>query len=232
MDVATLLEFHPELYHMADPRNFANILRRGLLSTTALLDLFGINGEHRRAIESEHRARSIPIHHPRYGAAYIRDQRPMDVKGLNRSLPPQTTAARFFEFLNGRIFFWLTRDRLKTMNAALAYGALDQVVLTLDTASVTAAYHDTILLSPMNSGATKPMPHPRSIEMFKSISNFDWNMKRPRRNRVVELTVVGSMPDLVDHLVRVEVWRGGELSHALEPPYDSRNFEYGPRQPN
>ncbi|MGB8910371.1 MAG: hypothetical protein WCC84_16635, partial [Candidatus Cybelea sp.] len=86
MDIDTLVSVHPELYHMADPRNFANVLRRGLLSTTALLDLYGINGRTRESIESEHRAQTIAINSPLYGTAYVRDQRPMDLSGLERSL--------------------------------------------------------------------------------------------------------------------------------------------------
>lgn len=225
MNVATLVEVHPELYHMADPRNFANIVRRGLLSTTALLDLYGVNGELRRTTESEHRPQTIPIQHPVYGTAYIRDQRPMNQSGLVRSLPKGTTTAEFLQFLNGRVFFWLTHERLSTMNSAAAYDALDQVVFTLDTAGVAAAHRDAILLSPMNSGATKPMPHPRSIEMFRTIPDFIWNVKRPPRKRVVELTVSESMPDFMDHVNRVEVWRGGELRRTLEPPYDPHDCD-------
>lgn len=225
MDVATLVEFHPELYHMADPRNFANILRRGLLSTTALLDLYGIDGELRERVESSHRPRTIPIENPEYGTAYVRDQRPMDDSGLMRSLPVQTTPREFYEFINGRVFCWLTHKRLSTMNSAAAYDESDQVVFTLDTAGVVATHHGAILLSPMNSGATRPIPHARSIEMFKTIPDFDWNMDRPRRNRVVELTVARAMPDFMDYVIRVEVWRGGKLRHTIDPPYDPQTFE-------
>lgn len=225
MDVATLIEVYPELYHMADPRNFASILRRGLLSTSALLDLCRVNGEQRVSIESSHRPRTIAIEHPSHGMAYVRDQRPMDDSGLRRSLPRTTTPRQFYEFLNGRVFFWLTHKRLSTMNAAAAYDAMDQIVFTLDTAGVVRDQHDAILLSAMNSGATKPMPHPRSIEMFRTILDFDWNMRRSRRNRIVELTVTRSMPNFMQHLIRVEVWRGGEFRHAIDPPLDAHFFE-------
>lgn len=231
MDVETLVAVHPELYHMADPRNLGSILQRGLLSTSALLDLYGVVGEQREAIESQHRPTTIPIEHPNRPIAYVRDQRPMDVSGLLRSLT-DATPREFFEFLNDRVFFWLTHKRLATMNAAAAYDAIDQIVFTLDTASALAAHHRSVLLSPMNSGATRPMPHPRSIAMFKPIGEFDWEMKRPKGNRVVELTIAHRVPDFMDHVIRVEGrssargtapirgWRLGEV--AFQPKSRSR----------
>lgn len=221
MDAETLIAVHPELYHMADPRNLGSILQRGLLSTSALLDLYGVVGRNREAIESAHRRFTIPIEHPELPIAYVRDQRPMDVSGLLRSLG-DATPREFFEFLNRRIFFWLTHARLATMNAAAAYDATEHVVFTLDTASVLAVHHQGILLSPMNSGATRPMPHARSIAMFKSINDFDWEMRRSKAKRVVELTVSDSMPDFMKHVSRVEVWRGGAFLHSLAPPYNVR----------
>lgn len=110
------------------------------------------------------------------------------------------------------------------MNAAAAYERIDQVVFTLDTAEVVEQFHDAILLCPMNSGATRPMPHPRSISMFKRIDEFDFRMNRPRGRRVVELTVSHSIPRLRPLIKRVEVWRGGRLRSVVTKPYRLTEF--------
>jgi uncharacterized protein DUF7002 len=45
MDVAELVETCPRLFHMAEPGSWAGIQRHGLLSTSALLDLFEVDGD-------------------------------------------------------------------------------------------------------------------------------------------------------------------------------------------
>jgi len=61
--------------------SWPGIERHGLRSTTALLDLFEVAGSDRERIESQHRPESETIHHPRYGTAVIRDQKPMSDGG-------------------------------------------------------------------------------------------------------------------------------------------------------
>ncbi len=64
---------YPSLYHMAESGSWPSIRERGLLSTTALLDLFEIDGATRTSIESQWRPESIPIEHPSYGSAVVGD---------------------------------------------------------------------------------------------------------------------------------------------------------------
>ena len=47
---------YPRLYHLTHVDNWDLIRRIGLLSTSALLDLFGIDGKSRRALESSNQA--------------------------------------------------------------------------------------------------------------------------------------------------------------------------------
>ena len=72
ISVDSLIEYYPYLYHMAEPDSWESIEDKGLLSTSALLDLFEINGKRRFAIESCHRPDSVVIEHPRHGRAVIR----------------------------------------------------------------------------------------------------------------------------------------------------------------
>src|SRR5689334_925126 len=68
---------YPKFYHMADVGSWPSIQRHGLLSTSALLDLFGTEGPARTAIESKWRPTSVHLKHEALGNAVIRDQAPM-----------------------------------------------------------------------------------------------------------------------------------------------------------
>ena len=84
MDPERLGFRHPVLYHMAEDGSWESIRERGLLSTTALLDLFGVDGERRQAIESARRPEMVAVEHPKLGTALVRDNKPMQEKALLR----------------------------------------------------------------------------------------------------------------------------------------------------
>ena len=67
-----LIKYFPRLYHMAEKGTRPSIKKRGLLSTTALLDLYGTKGKEREMIESLRRPDSVRIKHEEYGTAVIR----------------------------------------------------------------------------------------------------------------------------------------------------------------
>jgi len=99
-----LILHYPRLSHMAEDGSWESIKRFGLLSTTALLDLFEIDGSRRTAIESQRRPDSVPIRHCRHGTAVIRDQKPMNDSALIGCLEGMTTSA-WYQLLNGKVFF-------------------------------------------------------------------------------------------------------------------------------
>ncbi len=209
MNRADLIAMHPTLWHMADPVNKDAILKRGLLSTSALLDLFEITGEERLAIESGHRPDSVTIRHAVHGSAVIRDQKPMSLEGLTRSVT-DATPQDYLKFLNGRVFFWLTEERLKGMTSARAYREHEQLVLKIDTAALVNTHENRILLSPRNSGATKPFAWERSIEMFKRIADYDYAARAQATDPIVELTVDHSVPDVMSLVETLEIWKNGK----------------------
>jgi hypothetical protein len=86
MTTAELIALYPRLYHMAEDNTWSGIREHGLLSTSALLDLFKVNGDDRRRLEESHRPECVPITNPDIGSAMLRDQKPMDDKGLSRAL--------------------------------------------------------------------------------------------------------------------------------------------------
>lgn len=78
----------PTLFHMAQRGSWPAIRERGLLSTTALLDLYEVEGVERERIEILHRPESVEIAKDGLPNAVIRDQIPMSDAGLRRALPP------------------------------------------------------------------------------------------------------------------------------------------------
>src|ERR1044071_5448626 len=138
---------------MAHAEAWEGIRERGLLSTTALLDLFEIDGELRHKIESEHRPESVVIEHPVHGRAVIRDQKPMSEGALRKCLV-RISPRQWYELLNGRVFFWLSRERLARLLSARAYRNAKHCVMTVDTGELIRHHLDRITLSPINSGST------------------------------------------------------------------------------
>jgi hypothetical protein len=87
-ELEELLSDCPSLYHMAEDGSWQSIRHRGLLSTTALLDLYGVTGVARVQIEERRRPASVLLESVGMPPAVVRDQLPMDDKGLLRCLPP------------------------------------------------------------------------------------------------------------------------------------------------
>jgi hypothetical protein len=216
-----LLKNYPRLYHMAEDASWELVVRHGLLSTTELLDLYEFEGEERRKLESERRPESVRIAREGLPAAVVRDQKPMTRSALEKCLTDGTTPEEWFETLNARVFFWLSRDRLQGLLGARAYRDKPQTVITLDTASLVAAHRDIITLSPINSGATIYKPVPRGRSTFISIADFPFDDRRKVKKKaikdaVVELTVMGGVPEIEKHAiaahrmfkgVKTELWR-------------------------
>lgn len=211
-----LITRYPKLYHMAEADTWDSIRKHGLLSTSALLDLYEIKGNQRFAIESEHRPDSIPIPHPVYGTAVIRDQKPMSDSGLLRCLR-DVTPQEWYETLNRRVFFWLTRERLLTLLNAKPYRNQKHCVLTIDTALMLDRHIDEITLAPLNSGCTKPYPHPRGSDTFLPLRDYPYESRRKKDDysAIVELTVDYKVSDIEDLTVKVEHMIGDTVLETL-----------------
>ncbi len=209
----------PTLFHMAERGSWCSIRERGLLSTSALLDLYGVSGAEREVIESTRRSASIPLEASGLPRAVVRDQLPMDDIGLLRCLPSCMAPRDWYELLNSKVFFWLTRDRLHRLTSASTYRQKSHDVIEVDTRSLIDAHRERIWLCPMNSGNTKPFPHPRDESTFSRIADYPydhWRRKnRTRGERVVELAVDHSVPDLRQYVTRVIVMRGRKIEEII-----------------
>ena len=209
----------PTLYHMAERGSWESIKRYGLLSTSALLDHYAVEPPKRTEIESQHRPQSVEVTCDGLTRAVVRDQIPMSDSGLRRALPDRLSPADWYELLNAKAFFWLSETRLHKLTNAKTYRDREHNVLEVDTRSLIEAHRDAIWLCPINSGCTKPMPHPRDETIFARIPDYPyahWRERRRRQERVVELAVDHSVKDIGDHVRRVIVKRGTEALSVLE----------------
>lgn len=212
-ELQELLSECPTLYHMAEHGSWQSIRKHGLLSTSALLDLYEVKGARRVQVEERRRPTGVTLDHPTLPRAIVRDQIPMDDIGLQRCLPGHMTPFDWYRLLNKKVFFWLTRDRLRRLLNAGAYRNKIHDVVEVDARTLVEAYYDKIWLCPINSGCTKPMPHARDENSFKRIPDYPyamWRAKRKKGERVVELAVDHGVPNIRDFVKRVAQMQGDE----------------------
>lgn len=195
----------PRLFHMAEAGSWPSIERFGLLSTTALLDLYDINGAERDSIESARRATSVSIKHPEYGEAWIRDNKPINETVLRRTLVGMTVR-EWYQTLNRRVFFWLSEQRLDRMRRAPPYRSRQHDILVIDTGRLLEAHAENVELSPLNSGAVHPAAnYPRGSDTFQPIAAYPF-LERCRirpAEPIVELTVHYEVQDVAALVVDV-----------------------------
>ena len=212
-----LWQNYPVLYHMAEPETWPSIRKRGLLSTSALLDLFEVPPAVRRQLEATLRPELTHLTHRRHGRITIRDQKPMHLQGLKRALAGSGLApGQWLRLLNGRVYFWLSAERLTTLLNARAYRGRVHTVLTIDTETLVRKYEPQIELSAMNTGSTRPVAHPRGRGTFLPIRSYPFDQRRrDGRTPVVELTVKHSVPDIARYVRRVEHRKGDQVIDVL-----------------
>jgi hypothetical protein len=218
MKIDDLIKHYPRLYHMAESGTWESIREHGLLSTSALLDLFEINGKERREIEDQHRPELVPITHNKYGRAVVRDQKPMRESSLLNCLTKPLTPRDWYRILNRNVFFWLDSRRLNGLLGAKPYRNKRHCVLTVDSGHLITAYEKEITLSPMNSGSTLYDPLSRGLETFLPIAEFPFEKRRatrPIQNTVVELLVKYAVPNVDEFVLKVEERKGTEIIETI-----------------
>ena len=206
-EIEQLLTANQLLYHMAERGAWKGIKQNGLLSTSALLDLYGVRGDRRFALESARRGKIESLRGPGLPVARLRDQCAMNDAGLNRCLEDDMTPQEWYKCLNAKVFFWLTKDRLYTLSNARPYRQGEREVLVLNTRRVVAAYRDEIWLCPMNSGSTMRRPRRRGPRTFSRIGDYSFG-DRPSKERVVELCVDYGIAEVKRFVERVLVVKG------------------------
>jgi hypothetical protein len=213
-----LIDIFPRLYHVTDGGAWPSVRTQGLLSTSALLDLYGVQGPARSKFESERRPTGMILKSDGMPVVLLRDQSPMSDEALFGCLDGMTPR-EWYRSLNAKVFFWTSMQRMQRLLTAKAGRDVAQLVLTVDTRSLVTAHLDRILLSGMNTGSTIRRPLPRGPRTFLPVEEFPYEERRRTRSpsdALVELVVEGAVPDIMDHLIavdeiqpnrRVEVWQ-------------------------
>jgi len=197
----------PFLYHMAEEGSWPGIQRHGLLSTSALLDLFEYAGPEREALESCIRPECVTIHHPEHGTAVIRDNKPLRESALEKCLVGMTPR-EWCELLNGYCFFWCSYERVLKLLGAAAYREKEHVVLTLNTRRLLDLHADDARLSRINSGSTLYNPPARGRATFVPLADVT-------DSHMAELVVPRSIPRITDATLRVQRMKNGEMIETL-----------------
>jgi hypothetical protein len=224
-----LIKYYPRLYHMAHDDAWDAIRENGLMSAEALLDAYSVTDVRRYELRSCRRPESVRLTADGRPIAVLRDQKPMRDKVLAKCLDG-LTPQQWYELLNSRTFFWLSRGRIWRLLGALAYRGVKQTVLTIDTARLVQGHRQHVWLSPINSGATLFNAQRRGIQTFQRIDAFPFEERSKTRsdeNNVVELVVDHSVPDIANFVLSVhsvcndkilgEIWRSPNSSPHDHP---------------
>jgi hypothetical protein len=207
------------IYHMAEAANWPAIKRDGLHCASTLLDLAGIIGEDRERLEKHQRL----THTKLLNGVQLRDQRPMPPVALATCLIG-IVPSEWYALINARVFFWLDPARLNRQRAAC--NPRPQVVLTVDAGRLLAAYAERVALTPINTGNARRRPTRRGAATFVPYAAWvtsAWASEaaslgtpvRPPSHPPVELTVAGSIPDIMQFVVSVQQLAPGQLFTPL-----------------
>jgi hypothetical protein len=209
---------YPRLYHMSHAGSWPSIKRYGLLSTTALLDLFEVDGARREKLERRRRSQSEEIVHPVHGRAILRDQQPLNEKKLTNALQDGLSPRDWYVLLNGKVFFWGPESRLRILREARLYEAHRQTIIEIDTPRFLERYADRVSLCHMNSGSTQPMAFDRGVDTFLPLETYPLAQRRRKygpRRAVAEVTVDHAVPDVREFVVCAYEIGGGEEKAVL-----------------
>jgi len=186
---------------MAEAGSWPSIQKYGLLSTSALLDLFEVTGSDREALESHQRKKMAPINHPEAGEAIIRDQHVLHERAIGKFLDG-IKISEYYKLLNSKTFFWARDWRLQ--NFLNAYQGTPHEVITVDTRELVRRHEPEITLSRINSGAFFGSGR-RGPETFQRIESYQfYSQKDGRKQDVAELAVKYAVKDIVEITIKVE----------------------------
>lgn len=206
MEASDLITRYPVLYHMAEPRSWPGIVADGLLCTSSLLNVYGVTGTMREAIERRRRPEKVTIRCDGRPPATVRDQKPINDDELSASLSGSMTNEQWYLAINGKVFFWPDMKRLKWMMWAAPYVRDEHLVIAVDTALLLSRFGERVRLSAINSGSTRAstatgqIPR-RGPDTFQPLSTF------PSRSPVAEVAVDDRIEDIRSVALRAEIMR-------------------------
>ncbi len=195
------------IYHLTHVANWPSIQCHGLLSAQALLDLAGIDREEQLRINQQQRLTQLVLPN----GTLINDQKPMPPSALERCLRGMTPS-QWYALLNSKVFFWFDIERLNRIRKLLV--ATPQIVMIIDAQRLLTRYGESAALSPFNTGNARRQPALRGPSTFVPYTTWlqtGWASEtdalgtrpRPKSLQPVELTIAGSVPDIMNFVVDV-----------------------------
>ena len=168
--------------------------------------------------------------------AMIRDQNTLKDGKLEKYLKVIGMSAKdWYRRQNARVFFFLKKeppqDGRERGLVALAKKYERQDMLVVCTKSLINAHFHKIDLSHYNSGfnlmdTKEPKVYKayrRHDSLFLRIENYTYKRDN-RKNQVNELTVVGGVPDIRDHVIKIVEMNHGKEGKILYPSGSRRSF--------
>jgi hypothetical protein len=185
-------KLRPSVYHVTSVGAIEQIRRHGLLSTAAILELVGYQGDQFERLFSRRRTSSEEISDPVHGVFILRDQKPLPETQLRKCLPTGIEPRQWYEALNSRVFMWIKWKSVNGLRSAKQYRDQDQQVLTLDSKKLLAAYYDKACVSFINTGYALRRPARRGSDTFLPVRDCS----AQRLKDAVELTIEGRVADI------------------------------------
>jgi hypothetical protein len=213
LNLDAFVRLRPELRHLAAAGAWTGIVRHGLLSASALLDLHGVRGEARGALETRKRPAQHRLSHAD-GSAVLRDQRPLHEPTLAAQLTDGWAVRDWLLHLNRHAFLFPTERA--ALAFARVYADQENDLLVFDTGAVAQAAGERLRVSTVNAGAPAARaPTPRGPATLRPLSEHP-----ATPGAVKEVAVLDGLPDVRACLLQVvrlapgappvELWRRGE----------------------
>lgn len=218
MEPGDLSSNYPVLYHIAWGGSWPSIRENGLLSSKALLRLYGKSDGEIAELTQYCRPHWVEIECPGRPRAVLRDQKPLTDAGLRKALGGSAEPWQWYDLINSMVFFWPTKERLETMISASVYEMVDHDVLVIDTKKLVDLEGPKVFLSRMNSGCTKPFAHPRDMDLFKRIEDYPFESRRKhcgRAKAVAEICVLDRVEKIAKAVLEVRCGPAREILKGL-----------------
>jgi hypothetical protein len=199
LDIERFFARSPTLYHMARVGAWPQIERHGLLSVRTLLDLSQKSERERTAIAVERKTSSVSLDVPLVGTVLLRDQGVLNSAKLQRALNCSMPVEDWVTLLDSRVFLWAKPESLEGLVKAKSYRRAPQTIIEVDSRTLFEGYRREIEVADINTGAVLHRPAARGSFTFQSIDEY----RRVGRREVVEVTVVGGIPDIARFVKRV-----------------------------
>jgi hypothetical protein len=158
----------------------------------------------RTALTERRRPAEVALDHPRHGRVVLNDNLPLSEAALAGCLDDRLQPRDWLAMLNARVFFWADESGLMRLLAARMNRGRAREVLVVDTLGLATAHAARMEICPINSGSTIRRPARRGLATFTPLGAMgyaEWRRRRGGRDRILEVTVVGGVPDIARHVI-------------------------------